>query len=394
MLFPLRLYGGLYTIGGAEAIVAHEQTKGYWPATDGAAASRFTCLRRLDPLGEGLDVEGDPAVRAGGIVRADLAFALGADQRQFRATGPTDGIVLTEGRAAIRAQGLPTSRAFRHARRDAGTAAGAGSARLEPTARTGSLLGQQQQAALWAEARPTLRAGALRRQKVGLADGTDRPLHELRPYTPGYVAGRCTRLVCDRLPAGGTAVGGAEERLTAGRTTAGEDEPTIGTNFRPGEEFHPATGADESQFQATFRTALSAFVYGGATARAQELPACGTGRVAPVDAGTALRAGQILALLRLWLRFSLRLLDLWAAFEDEAAVGAERIVWADLAVTAGTGQCPYFAARRAGGIVWADECAAGRAQVGVAVRTDARFGFERTAAAGAVRHGGLLLPLD
>ena len=386
MLFPLCLYGGLYTIGGAEAIVAHEQTEGYWPATDGAAASRFTCLRRLDPLGEDLDLEGDPTVRAGGIVRADLAFALGADQRQLRATGPTDSIVLTEGRAAIRAQRLPTPWAFRRARRDAGTAARAGSARLEPTARTGSLLGQQQQAALWAEAPPTLRAGALRRQKVGLADGTDCPLHELRPYTPGYVAGRCTRLVCDRLPAGGTAVGGAEERLTTGRTTAGEDEPTIGTNFRPGEEFHPATGADESQFQATFRTALSAFVYGGATARAQELPARGTGRVAPVEAGTALRAGQILAFLRLWLRFSLCLLELWAAFEDEAAVGTERIVWADLAVAAGTGERPGLTAHGAGRVVWVDERTTCRAQVGVAVGADVHLGFERTAAARAIRH--------
>ena len=240
---------------------------------------------------------------AGAVARADLPATFGAQQRQFCAASRTGRVVLADGRTAIRAQGLPTGLTLRHARRDGSAASRTGSAVLEPTAGAGGFLGKQQEVALWAEARTTLRARALRRHKMGLTYRTDRPAHEGGPHLPRQAAGGRALLVGHRLPTGGTAVGGAEERLTTVGAAAGEDQSTIGANLGASEEFHATPWAGIGQFQATVGTTVSLFIHGTAAARAEKLPAGDAGRVAAIDAGAAPGAGDLVTgSLRLRLR--------------------------------------------------------------------------------------------
>lgn len=246
-------------------------------------------------------------MRAGGVAWADLTTAFGADEHQFCTAVCAGGVVLADRCSAVRAERLSAGGTFRRAGRHASATAraggstrlAAGSARLELAAGAGTFLGEEHQAALRAEAGPTRGAGALRRQKPGAADGTHRPAHEHRPNAPGYASGRRAFLVGHRLPAAGTAVGGAEERFAAGRAAPPKDQPTVGANLSSGQEFHATRGAGERQFQAAVGAALGVLVHGRAAARAEGMPAGCTGRVAGVDPGSAPGAGRAARLLSL-----------------------------------------------------------------------------------------------
>jgi hypothetical protein len=333
-----------------------------------------------------LSLERGSTMGAGRIARADLSATCGTGQGQFRATGRTVGIVLTKRGTASRAQGLPAGLAFRRTGRETSATSRTDNTELEPTTRAGRFLGKQQEVALRAEARAALRAWPLRRHKMGLTYGTDRPTHEGGPHLSRHAAGGDALLVSHRLPTVGAAVGGAEEGLTAVGAAAGKDQPTIGTDLGTGEEFHAAPWAGIGQFQTTLGTTLRLLIHGGAAARAEKLPTGGAGRVATIDAGTAPGTGDLVAgSLRLRLRAGF--LGHRAAVEDEATMGAVRIVWTDFAVATGARQGPRFATHGAGHVVWADEGTAGRAQVGVTVGAHVRVRFKRSAAAGTIRHG-------
>jgi hypothetical protein len=88
----------------------------------------------------------------------------------------------------------------------------------------------------------------------------------------------------------------------------GKGETAIGTDLGPRKELHPASWASKGECQSTFGAALDDFIvlacfaHGGATAGAERVPTSGAGRVAHVDAGATLGAGQIGVLF--WFAFA------------------------------------------------------------------------------------------
>lgn len=234
----------------------------------------------------------------GRVVWTDLAVAFGADQCQFRATERAAGVVLADGSTALGAEGLAAGVTFWRAGRDGYAALGTASARLESAAQAGGFLGQEHQVALGAEARATFRAGASCRHETNAADGANDPAHDHVAHAAGQAAGRRALLVRHRLLAIGAALGSEKDRLVAVGAAAGKDEAAVGADLGPGQKLHLASGAGKGECQLAVGALLDGFVvliriaYGGAAAGAEGLPAGGAGRVAQVNAGATVRAGQ------------------------------------------------------------------------------------------------------
>jgi len=264
-------------------------------------------------------------MRAGGVTGADLAAALGAEQRQLGAAGGADGVVLADGRAALWAERLSAGIAFRRAGCDGRAAVWTNGAGLEPAADAGAFFGQEEQIALWAEARATLWAGAFRRRELGATFGAGYPTHDQGPHTMGHAAGRRALLVRHRLSAARAAVGGVEEGLAAGGAATGKDDAAVRTDLSAGEELHPTSGTGESERQLAVGTAFDVFAHGGAAAGAEGLPTRGAGWVAAIDAGAAVGTGQVAGPLRLRWASVLYLSEHGPALEDESAVGTDLV---------------------------------------------------------------------